>query len=63
MARLTAAVHFYETKYPQGDIEGLCGIEDGAMQPEKDDVMEQLKVYLFILWYCGILSLVLITAD
>ena len=56
LARLTLALHFYETKYPQDDAEGLCGLEDGAMKPEKDgEVVEQLKVYLFIivvvLWY------------
>ena len=62
MARLTLALHFYETKYP-GDIEGLCGLEDGAMKPEMDgEIVKQLKV-LFTSWYCGLLSLVLITAG
>ena len=48
MARLTAALHFYETKYPQGDPEGLA---DGAMKPER--IVEQLKVFVYIvvLWY------------
>ena len=63
MARLTAALYFYETKYPQGDEEGLCGLADRAMKPEKDgEIVEQLKV-LFTLWYCGILSLVLIATG
>ena len=47
MARLTLALHFYEAKYPQGDIEGLCGIADGSMKPEKDgEIVKQLKVLL-----------------
>ena len=52
MARLTAALHFYETKYPQGDEEGLCGLADGAMKPEKDGEIVQLKVFvdIVVLW-------------
>ena len=43
MARLRAALHFYETKYPEGDAKGLisCNV---SMKPEK--VVEQLKVYI-----------------
>ena len=49
MARLTAALHFYETKYPQGDIEGICGLADGALKPEKDgEIVDQLKVFVDI---------------
>ena len=56
MARLTLALHFYETKYPQGDIEGLCGLEDIAMKPEKDgEIVIQLKVFVdVVLLWCFI---------
>ena len=53
MARLTLALHFYETRYPQGDAEGLYGLADGSMKPQKDgEVVEQLKVHFV---YCGIM--------
>ena len=54
LARLTLALHFYETKYPQDDPEGLYRLEDGAMKPEKDrEIVEQLKVFvdIVVLWY------------
>ena len=47
MVRLTAALHFYKTKYPQGDEEGLVRLSDGSMQPEQDgEIVEQLKVFV-----------------
>ena len=53
MAKLTAALRYYETKYPQGDAEGLF---DSSMKPEKDgEIVEQLKVFVdivvYLLWY------------
>ena len=51
VAKLTAALRYYETKYPQGDAEGLY-----EMKPEKDgEIVEQLKVFVdivvYLLWY------------